>query len=53
MILAPTDKSKYTMKKYEELLSKIRHLIRSITNSSKSYDEKLWRFTSERNAKSF
>ena len=40
MTLVPTDKSKDTLTKYEELLSKIRYLVRSITNISDNYDEK-------------
>ena len=40
MTLVPTDKSKDTLKKYEELWSKIRDLIRSITNTKDNYDEK-------------
>ena len=37
MILVPTDD---TLKKYEEMWSKIKDLIRSITNTSHDYDEK-------------
>ena len=37
MVLVLTDKRKYTIKKFEELRSKIRYLIKSITNGS---DEK-------------
>ena len=41
LTLVPTDKSKKKKrKKYEELWSKIRDLIRSITKNSKGYDEK-------------
>ena len=40
MTLDPTDVNKETLKKYEELWSKIRDLIRSITNNSDDYDEK-------------
>ena len=40
MTLDPTDESKDTFKKYEELWSKIRDLVRSITNNSDKYDEK-------------
>ena len=38
-MLAPTDESKDTLKKYEELWNKIRY-IRSITNNSDNHDEK-------------
>ena len=38
--LVPTNESKEKKKKYEDLLSKIRDLIRSITKSSDDYDEK-------------
>ena len=38
--LVPADESKNTLKKYEELRSKIRYLVRSITNNSDNYDEK-------------
>ena len=31
------------MKNYEELWSKIRHLIRSITKNPDDYDEKYWK----------
>ena len=37
MTLAPTDRSKDTLKKHEELWNKIRDLIRSITNNN--FDE--------------
>ena len=41
MRLFPTDKSKDKLKKkYEKLWSKIRYLIRIITNKSSVYDEK-------------
>ena len=40
MTLVPANKSKEVMKKYEELRSKIRDLIRSITKNSDDYDEK-------------
>ena len=40
LTLVPTDKSKDTLTKYEELLSEIRYLVRSITNISDNYDEK-------------
>ena len=38
--LVPTDESKETLNKYEELWSKIRNFIRLITNNSNNYDEK-------------
>ena len=40
LTLVPTDESKDTGKKYQELWSKIGDLIRSITNNSDNYDEK-------------
>ena len=40
LTLVPTNESKEKIKKYEELLSKIRDLIRSITKDSDDYDEK-------------
>ena len=40
MKLVPNNESKEIMKKYEELGSKIRDLIRSITKNSDDYDEK-------------
>ena len=40
LTLVPTNKSKEKIKKYEELWSKIRDLIRSITKNSDDYDEK-------------
>ena len=39
MIVVPTTKSKEKIKKYEELWSKIRDLIRSITKNSDDYYE--------------
>ena len=36
----PTDESKQKVEKYEELWSKIRYLIRSITKKLDDYDEK-------------
>ena len=41
LTLAPTDKCKDAQKNYEELWNKIRILIRSITDKSNNYDEKL------------
>ena len=38
--LVPTNESKEKMKKYEQLWSTIRDLIRSITENSDDYDEK-------------
>ena len=40
MTLVPIDESKDTLKKHEELWSKIRDLIISKTNNSDDYDEK-------------
>ena len=40
LTLIPTNESKEIIKMYEELLSKIRDLIRSITKRSNDYDEK-------------
>ena len=39
LTLVPTDKSKDTLKKYEELWTKIRYLIRSTSNDSDNYDK--------------
>ena len=39
-VLVPTNESKEIIKKYKELWSKIRNLIRSITKNSDDYDEK-------------
>ena len=41
LTLVPTDKSKCTLQKHEELWSKIGDLIKSITNNSDDYDEKI------------
>ena len=40
LMLVPTNDSKEKVKKYEELWSKIRDLIRSMTKNSDHYDEK-------------
>ena len=40
LTLVPTNESKEIIKKYEELWSKIRDLIKSITKTSGDYDEK-------------
>ena len=40
LTLVPNDENKDILKKYEELWTKIRDLIRSITNNSDNYDEK-------------
>ena len=40
LTLVPTNESKQKTKKYGELRSKIRFLIRSITKNSNDYDEK-------------
>ena len=39
LTIIPADKYKDMLKKYEELWSKIRDLIKSITNTSDNYDE--------------
>ena len=39
LMLVPTDKSKDTLKRYEELQTKIRDILRSKTNNSDDYDE--------------
>ena len=38
--LVPTDKSKEIIRKYEELWTKIRNVIRSKTDNSDDYEEK-------------
>ena len=40
LTLVPTNKSKEKIKRYEELWSKIKDLVRSITKNSDDYDEK-------------
>ena len=40
LVLVSTDESKEIIQKYEEMWSKIRDLIRSITKNSDTYDEK-------------
>ena len=40
LALVPTNENKEKIQKYEELWSKIRDLIRSITKNSDDYDEK-------------
>ena len=40
LLLVPTNKSKEKIKKYEEMQSKIKDLVRSITKNSVDYDEK-------------
>ena len=45
MTLVPTNESKEIIKKFEELWSKIRDLIRSITKNSDNYDEKYMKIT--------
>ena len=40
LTLVPTNENKEKIKKHEELWSKIRYLIRSITKNSDDYDEK-------------
>ena len=45
LTLVPTNESKEIIKKFEELWSKIRDLIRSITKTSDNYDEKYMKIT--------
>ena len=56
-MLVPTDESKDTLKKYEELWDKIRDLIRSINNNSDNYEKYMSiKFNSDdelQNAKTF
>ena len=40
MKLVPTNEGKIIIKKYEEMCSKIKDIIRSITNNSDNYDDK-------------
>ena len=40
LTLVPTNESKEKIKKYEELWSKIRYIIRPVTKNSDDYDEK-------------
>ena len=40
LMLIPTNESKEKIKKYEELWSKFRDLIRSVTKTSDDHDEK-------------
>ena len=47
--LVPTDENKDTLKKYEEMWSKIRDLIRSVTNNSDDYGEKYMKIKSNWN----
>ena len=57
VMLVPTDESKDTLKKYEELWDKIRDLIRSINNNSDNYEKYMSiKFNSDdelQNAKTF
>ena len=39
-MLVPTDESKDILQKYDELWTKVKDLIRSITNNSDDYDKK-------------
>ena len=39
MALVPTDKIKAVLKTYEKLWTKVKNLIRSISNNSDNYDE--------------
>ena len=41
LTLVPTNESKEKKRKYEELWSKIKNLIRSITKNSNDYDENM------------
>ena len=43
LTLVPTNNGKEKIKKYEELWSKIRDLVRSITKNSDDYDENIWK----------
>ena len=45
LTLVPTNKSKEIIKKYEELWSKIRYLIKSVTKNSDNYDEEYMKIT--------
>ena len=49
--LIPTNESKEKIKKYEELWSKIRDLIRSMTKNSVDYDEKYMKIQSDSDLK--
>ena len=40
LMLVPTDESKDILQKYDELWTKVKDLIRSITNNSDDYDKK-------------
>ena len=40
LTLAPSNESKEKIKKYEELRSKIKDLIRSVTKNADNYDKK-------------
>ena len=40
LVLLLTDKSKDTLKRYQELWNKVRDLIKPITNNSDNYDKK-------------
>ena len=46
LTLVPTNESKERIKKYEELWSKIRYLIKSITKNSDDYDKKYMKIKS-------
>ena len=46
LTLVPTNENKEKIKEYEELWSKIRYLIRSITKNSDDYDKKYIKFNS-------
>ena len=51
LMLVPTNESKEKIKKYEELWSKIRALIRSIAKNSDEYDEKYMKIKSNSDEK--
>ena len=42
LMLVPTNESKEKIKKYEELYSKIKELVRSITKNLDDYDGNIW-----------
>ena len=43
LMLVPTNESKEIIKKYQELWSKIKDLIRSVTKNSDDFDENIWK----------
>ena len=46
LTLVPTDKSKETLRMFEELWRKIKDLIRSINDNSGNYDKNIWKSNS-------